>query len=247
MSTPSASDALSDDQLKSHESQSDEQPNKKRRRRSSSSRSKKNSALNRQLNVFKGITLLLLTLLVITLLTIGINYYFVSRENNILEAKLKVSLDMNENLEFDLNALKQEKSMLIKGIIPNLRQLELNKVIDLDDGYLKNITFSEKKMRNLNGYEYRLVLENPQLVSIYPEIKLYFFNGDGIQENTSIIGGGANDDIRSEVLRPGESTSYSAFIPFSDAASRPKYFRIIRSKHGSEKIAVENQQTLQLR
>ncbi len=246
-STSTASSDSGEKTGSSHHSSRRHSRSKSRSRSRSSSKSSSSSSKKKRGKSYKSLknrtrillvaTVSMAIILVITLFTLGVNLVLATRENNVLEAKLKVTNSEMAGMETELAALKEEKNKLLRGILPNLSPLTLDQVIDLNDGYLKNITFSYKKVKNVSGYEYKLVLQNNLLTSIFPEVSLFFFTKDGIQQGLSEIGGTDENAIKANALGPAETTSYSAFIPFTSNKNKPEYYMIERSRHSLEEMS----------
>ncbi len=88
---------------------------------------------------------------------------------------------------------------------PALLDMQLDKVIPINKGYLKNIMFSAVNRNGKKRYEYRLVFENTAIHRVYPHARVTLFN-----KNQGQIG---TDEISDyDELAPGESRSHSALM-----------------------------------
>ncbi|MDX1252910.1 MAG: hypothetical protein IDH49_11800 [Gammaproteobacteria bacterium] len=148
----------------------------------------------------------LLALVVESVLT-GTRITNLSRENNILRGEL---VEVKSQLAKALPELKQtqrELEDMIKDRMPHLRPIEPDKVVNINDGYVKNILFSVLKTNSNKKYEYKLVMENKTGLSLHPQVQIFVFDNHGVQIGMAEI------NERLELL-PGESRSQSAAIRF---------------------------------
>lgn len=116
----------------------------------------------------------------------------------------------------ELQQARKELSNLIKGQFPHLQELAPDKVIKLNNPYIKNIVFTVLNKNGRAQYEYRLVIENTTDSMMRPNARIFVFDHRGAQ-----IGMGEVND-RADMV-PGESRSYSSTIErFLD--EEPRYF-----------------------
>lgn len=156
-----------------------------------------------------------LALIVESVLT-GTRITNLSRENNMLRGEL---VEVKSQLAKALPELKQTRSELedmIKDRMPHLRPIEPDKVVNINDGYVKNILFSVLKTNSSKKYEYKLVMENKTGLSLHPQVQIFVFDDHGVQIGMAEI------NERLELL-PGESRSQSAAIRFFIDAE-PRFF-----------------------
>lgn len=127
----------------------------------------------------------------------------------------------------ELQQARKELSNLIKGQFPHLHELTPDKVIKLDNVYIKNIVFTVLQKNGKPQYEYRLVMENTSESMVRPDARVFVFDHRGAQ-----IGMGEIAD-RVDMV-PGESRSYSATLErFIDV--EPRYFYVwTRGKPNSD-------------
>jgi len=116
----------------------------------------------------------------------------------------------------ELQQARKELTNLIKGQFPHLQELAPDKVIKLNNPYIKNIVFTVLNKNGRAQYEYRLVIENTTDSMMRPNARIFVFDHRGAQ-----IGMGEVND-RADMV-PGESRSYSSTIErFLD--EEPRYF-----------------------
>ncbi|MGX2042179.1 hypothetical protein ACWJKU_18930 [Methylocaldum sp. MU1018] len=154
---------------------------------------------------------------------------------------IQLTLSEQENLDLtvaekkqaqELEALKPEVEKLRADIaaltverLPNLAKLEFDQVIPLDLGYVKNIVFTVAGKDSDKRYEYKIVMHNPGLSLIHPEVDILFFDRVGIQVGLSRIGFHPDGTPNLDMLERGEVRSFSSKVELTDDAD-PEYFRI---------------------
>lgn len=175
--------------------------------------------------------LLLLSILILVLvnfftaLLLGTQVYSLSRENQKLRANLaRTEGDLRQTMP-ELERLRVDLDNLVRGKLPRLRKLQYDKVLALDEAYLKNIIFTEIINRDHRGHEYKLVVQNNTPAPLWPEIQLLVFNEVGIQIGAAEVGKNHLDALKSS-LDVGEVRSYSSVIQLADKNAIPAYFMI---------------------
>lgn len=171
--------------------------------------------------------LLVLTLVLIdffTALLLGAQVYRLSRENQELRSNLARTEDDLHKAAPELEKLRTDLDALVRGKLPRLRELKYDRVLPLDDGYLKNITFTEIINRDSRAHEYKLVVQNNTPSMLWPEVQLLVFDELGIQVGRAEIGTPYPDALKAGSLGVGEVRSYSAAIQLTDSNATPAYF-----------------------
>lgn len=130
-----------------------------------------------------------------------------------------------EDLNPLLGTMQQEIAALTKGRLPYLKVLEFDKVISIDKEYVKNIVFTLARIKDYNQYEYKIVLDNRNLESIHPRVKVHFFDRVGIQVGYSEVGVDKDGLSTLEVLERGEIRSHSAVVQLAEDVE-PAYFMV---------------------
>ena len=159
-----------------------------------------------------------LTLIILFLTTL----YFVTEISRLtaLASTLRVQLEKDEQelsrLRPLLEKTKSELDSLVKGRFPHLTALEPDKVLNVNQGYVKNVVFNVVRQGRDKKFEYKLVMENLASHEIRPEFKIVVFDKLGVQI-------GQDEVSQPNGLMPGESRSYSSALRlFMDA--EPAYF-----------------------
>ena len=167
--------------------------------------------------------LLLIFVSIFSMIRIG----SLSNANDSMNAELFQVRQELAKLKPELEQARKELGNLTRGRFPYLRDLVQDKVLPVDNSYVKNIVFTSLRTAGGTRYEYRLVLENKTDVLIRPDVRVFVFDHRGVQ-----VGMGEVTD-RSDMI-PGESRSYSSTIErFMD--EEPRYFYVwTRSKNKSD-------------
>ena len=173
-----------------------------------------------------GIVVVMILVDFFTALLLGTQAYELSRQNEILRSDLAKSQDELRQAMPELRQLRQDLDELIRGKLPHLRRLEYDRVLSLDVGHLKNISFTKIVNRGVLSYEYKLVVQNNTGATLWPEIQLSLFNELGIQVGSTEIGTANPGALKANSLGIGEVRSYSAVFQLSDKNALPTYFMI---------------------
>lgn len=129
-------------------------------------------------------------------------------------------------LEQEVLALQEEKASLVKNRIPDLNAMTFDATMPIDQGYLKNIRFTQTGTETDKKFEYLAVLQNDGERRITPDVVIYLFDSLGIQLGMARL---ASSDITleraDEGLSAGESRSYFSQIDLIRERD-PAYFHI---------------------
>jgi hypothetical protein len=117
-------------------------------------------------------------------------------------------------LESTVQKLNQDITSLSEGRIPGLHELKMDKVININKEYVKNVVFSVSHTGNSDSYDFKLLLHNGGTDIIQPKGSLALFDRTGLQ--LGVIQFKKADGTM--FLAPGETRSY--------------YDRIDLSRHG---------------
>ncbi len=175
----------------------------------------------------KLLLLLILVLVLIdffTALLLGTQVYTLNRQNQTLRSSLAQTEEKLQQVTPELQKLRVDLEELIRGKLPRLRKLEYDRVLSLDDQYLKNITFTEIVNRDRRNHEYKLVVQNNTSAPLWPEIQLLVFNELGIQVGNAEIGTRQPNALKAGSLGVGEVRSYTASMDLADKAATPDLF-----------------------
>jgi hypothetical protein len=123
-----------------------------------------------------------------------------------------------------ITELNNDLRILLANRIPGVDGLVFDRQIELNDQYVKNITFVESGLGDESTIEYSAVLHNGRTGPILPKVTIALFDDSGLQT------GAARLDKSQTVtpadipeLQPGETRTYSAQIDLQRRAPS-KYF-----------------------
>ncbi len=163
-----------------------------------------------------------------TALLLGAQVYTLNRQNQELRSSLAQAEEELQRMTPEVQNLRNDLDTLIRGRLPRLRKLEYDRVLPLDDRYLKNITFTEIINRDRRGHEYKLVTQNNTSAPLWPEVQLLIFNELGIQIGGAEIGTGQPNALKVNSLGVGEVRSYTGTVDLLDHTATPAYFMVRR-------------------
>lgn len=141
-----------------------------------------------------------------------------------ISSRQEISESQNRSAEID--RLKAEKEILVRGVIPGLRLLEFDSTITIEDQYVRNIGFTLTGTDHTKNYEYRIVLHNDSMNVIAPAVTVFLFDHRGIQVGTTVLSKiDATSKVEFNTLQPNETRSYTGRIGLN-IQSEPKYFLV---------------------
>ena len=151
---------------------------------------------------------------VFSIISVG-NY---AQENDALHAELNKAQQALKQIEPELARARKTLSEVTQKRLPYLFDLVPDKVLNINNAYVKNVVFTVLNQSGTNIYEFKLVVENSSARNVRPKSRMIVFDRNGVQ-----IGGAEIVDLAE--LAPGESRSQSAVIDrFIDA--EPRYFYV---------------------
>jgi hypothetical protein len=183
--------------------------------RSGRSHSARSSKSSQRLMLAIALVAALIALLAVTIF-FSLRVAQLSKLNDSMSAELAENKVELLNIKPKLEQVQQELQQIVKGRLPRLHDMQPDKVIPVDKGYLKNIVFTIIKSNHQKEYEYKLVLENTGSSKIFPNARVLLFNKLGVQI-------GMDEINEHNELAPGESRSHSASINLS-IDDEPHYF-----------------------
>lgn len=157
-------------------------------------------------------------------LILGVKLGSYAREatlQTVIEQKLQRELAEVKPL---LKAMELEVKALTLKRLPGLVELTYDAVLKINKQYVKNIVFTRTGKANVKRYEYKIVMDNRNLMPVKPEVRIIFFDRVGIQVGFSELGMGNGLPISGHLER-GEIRAYSSAVELSDDIE-PKYFQI---------------------
>lgn len=206
-----------------------EEPPRSRRPSHEGSRNssgRRERAWSRRSKLLLGLVVLLALVTFFTGLLLGTRLYALDRQNRMLRSELSEAQETLRQFVPEVQQLRQDLDDLVRGKLPRLRELEYDRVLPLDQGYLKNIAFTEVRTRSARSYEYKLVVQNSTRSTLWPEIRIDLFNEYGIQIGGAAIGTQAPTALRASSLDVGEVRSYAGSLDLADPDEAPQYFLV---------------------
>lgn len=127
-------------------------------------------------------------------------------------------------LEADLTSARErlaematDMRVLLANRIPGIAQIGFGRALEVNEGYLRNLTF----LRGADDQriEYSMVLENVGAQPVVPRVRILLFDEAGLQSGVAVFEPGAG----AAPLVPGESRTYSGPVQLERAVP-PVYF-----------------------
>jgi hypothetical protein len=186
-------------------------------------------ALEEQRTKFMAVAIPLVLLLTLAVVALLYKYYRLSDD---LSDKLAHADQRQQELtalRTEANDLRQGVKTLLADKIPGVREFTFNQDIELNDRYLKGISFYESNSVSgkLDGYQVRTTLFNGETQVVLPDIRLVYFNKKGYLMGYLHIGAAGEAGFRLQSLKPGQRrTDISDIISVENPDSMPAYFLV---------------------
>lgn len=141
-----------------------------------------------------------------------------------VDAELRTMELKMEETRGGMEAREREMASLMDDRIPGLSEIIFNTLLDINDKYVLNITFSETGVGKEKALEYHAMLVNSGTRIVLPQVKIIVFNEFGLQVGkVTLAKGHATSPVALAELEPGETRSYHAQVNI-ELDSAPKYF-----------------------
>lgn len=184
------------------------------RRRGSRRRRRSRSKL---LAVIAGSVIGLLALVMLSVYLFGALARYGS-ENSAQRSALEKGESELRDARAEVKKIRAEMAALVKQRLPHIKALEFDKVLPVNQAYVRNVLFTETHSGDKVSYEYTIILENIDSPPAVPTVRVLLFDRSGVQ-----IGGAAVDGVG--MLRPGDRETFSGDVDvFIDA--KPEYFHV---------------------
>jgi len=135
-----------------------------------------------------------------------------------LERKLVAAEQEAQSLKPQLEKTLAELNDLVQSRFPNLQQLAINNMLEINEGLIKQVVFTKIKQGKQDVYKYLVVAENNAIKKINPSFRVLLFDEFGVHV-------GSADVLDKRVLEAGESRDYTGeFELIFD--TMPKHFYI---------------------
>lgn len=167
----------------------------------------------------------ILTIETALLLAAYVRMSVAEKENIELVAAERKQAEELEILRPQVEKLREDIAAMTEARLPNLRRLEFDQVLSIDQGYVKNVVFSIAGKGDQKHYEYKLVIHNGGLNLVHLRVDILLFDRVGIQVGQARIGVQKDGTHTLDMLDRGEIRSYSSNIELTDR-TQPEYFRL---------------------
>lgn len=139
-------------------------------------------------------------------------------DNMALERKLLISEQEIQSLKPQLEKSRSELNELVQKRFPNLQPLEINNMLEINEGLIKQVVFTKIKQGKQDVYKYLVVAENSAIKKINPSFRVLLFDEFGVHVASA-------DVVDKRALEPGESRDYTAELELL-FETIPKHFFI---------------------
>jgi hypothetical protein len=112
---------------------------------------------------------------------------------------------------------------LVEKRIPGLTELRFDQVTPIEQGPVRDITFTQLRGSEKNTYELKTVIENKSAAPVSPAVSIVLFDEVGVQVGRTQIGPEGKSE--SLTLRPGEIRSLFDVVEI-DPGRTASYFRL---------------------
>ena len=135
-------------------------------------------------------------------------------EAELLEARERL-VEMNDDLR-----------ILLANRIPGVAEMSFSRPIEINDQYVKNLTFVRSGTDDDQGIEFSAVLENIRSTPIVPQVAISLFDEAGLQLGAAKLENNqGGDGPTGAEMQPGEGRQYVGTIDLQRQVP-PKYFTI---------------------
>jgi hypothetical protein len=125
-----------------------------------------------------------------------------------------------------ITELNSDLRILLANRIPGIDELAFDRQMELNDQYVKNITFVQSGTEDERAVEFSAVVHNARTSPIQPQVTILLFDEAGLQTGAARldISQSTKPDDTAE-LQPGETRTYSAQIDLQ-RQTPSKYFAV---------------------
>jgi hypothetical protein len=144
-----------------------------------------------------------------------------------LNAELRRTQTELESTRSRLKERESEIAALAQGRIPGLQPLVYNELLEIDQKYVVNLTFTESGVGEHKELEFHTMLMNSSDKMVLPKVKIFLFDEFGAQAGmVELRKSFATGTVLLAELQPGETRSYHATIGI-DRDTTPKFFTLV--------------------
>lgn len=171
---------------------------------------------------------ILVILFVLVLLFLLFRNFLLSDEIGRLQLSEQTLSAEISDLKDRLAGVKKRNAELVRGRIPDLRNLKFGELVKRPANFVESLLFTQTRSFDGDNHEYMLVLKNNTERTVLPQVKIKFFDASGFQVGGVVVNSADTVLTRNKArLKPGESRSFTGKLEF-DFEKVPPYF-IVRT------------------
>jgi hypothetical protein len=151
-----------------------------------------------------------------------------SKEHLVKEKELLQEVkDIKTELEKEISKFNKFKSEQVKMFPPNLLPLEYNKVLEINNEYVKSGIFMVAGKKDKKYLEFKLILQNTTQDNILPKFEVWFYNTAGNKLGLTQLGYHKDEPAPArEILEKGEIRAYDGIFEINNNDGQPEYLMI---------------------
>ena len=196
-------------------------------------RTHRHSSKKHWIYIFSGVVLL--QLLIICGILIWATQLQEKNEEHFAKEKelAQIVKDEKTDLEaqrWEFNKLKAEQA---KTCLPNLVPLKYDRVLEINNEYVRSGIFMLMGKKEKKSIEFKLVMQNNAQDNIVPKVNVLFFNATGNQVGMSQMGYQKDEPApSSEIMEKGEVRSYNGSFDVNVNIGQPEFvmIKVLNSK-----------------
>ena len=199
-------------------------------RRSSSRHSSGGSGSSRRklkrMKLLIGVLLVVLVVLAVA----GVMTFFKMQQFRGEAQQLTIDLRQSEEdlarAREKITEMNNDLRIMLANRIPGVAELSMNRQLEINDQYVRNITFVQSGTDQSKAIEFSTVLENTRAVPALPNVTIVLFDESGLQTGAArLTQDQAVTPVDAPELQPGETRTYSAQIQLQ-RETPSKYFAV---------------------
>jgi outer membrane murein-binding lipoprotein Lpp len=189
----------------------------KRRHRRSSSRSGGSSSSSKRKIRYLWLLAVVLTSALVASCVIAVMIFFqvdrMRNDNRMLEAEqLRLEQEL-EKARDRIAELNNDQRILLANRLPGIDQIVFDRQLELNNQYVKTITFVKSGLGDDTTIEFSALLENARTGPILPRVTIVLFDEAGLQTGAVVLD--QNQTVSPVVIpemQPGEKRTYSGRV-----------------------------------
>ena len=165
------------------------------------------------MKLFTGALLVVL----VALAVVGVLIYFKMEHYRSEAQRLTIDLRQAEaeftRAQEKLTEMNNDLRILLADRIPGVAELSMNRQLEINDQYVRNITFVQSGTGDSKAIDFSAVLENSRTENVLPNVSILLFDESGLQTGAArLTKEQAITPVDNPELQPGETRTYSGRI-----------------------------------